>query len=98
MSGHVELNCNDDLDIRCVALDGRLDVNQLSATSKLRIAEGTPFESIVRGIGNHILYQRAGAPCDDFSLHGDEATACTTVIELNGMRSELTISVDAPGA
>ncbi|WP_290994841.1 helix-turn-helix transcriptional regulator [Gordonibacter sp.] len=98
VSGHVELNCNDDLDIRCVALDGRLDVNQLSATSKLRIAEGTPFESIVRGIGNHILYQRAGAPCDDFSLHGDEATACTTVIELNGMRSELTISVDAPGA
>lgn len=97
VSGHVELNCNDDLDISCVALDGRLDVNQLSATSKLHLPEGTPFESVVHGIGNHILYERAGAPCDDFSLHGDEAAACNTVIELNGMRSELTISTDTPG-
>lgn len=98
VSGHVELNCNDDLDIRCAALDGRLDVNQLSATSKLHIADDTPFESVVRGIGNHILYQRAGTPCDDFSLRGDEVAACTTIIELNGMRSELTISADTPGA
>lgn len=98
VSGHVELNCNDDLDIRCAALDGRLDVNQLSATSRLRIAEGTPFESVVHGIGNRILYERAGEPCDDFSLHGDEAAACGTAIELNGMRSELTICTDAQDA
>lgn len=98
VSGHVELNCNDDLDICCAALDGRLDVNQLSATSKLHLPEGASFESVVHGIGNHILYERAGAPCDDFSLHGDEAVACSTVIELNGMRSELTISTDAPDA
>ena len=98
VSGHVELNCNDDLDIRCTAFEGRLDVNQLSATSKLHISEGTPFESVVHGIGNCILYECAGAPCDDFSLHSDEAAACNTVIELNGMRSELTISTVMSGA
>lgn len=94
VSGHVELNSNEDLDIRCAGLDGRLDVNQVSATSKLFVEDGAPFASVVRGIGNRIFYERGGAPCDDFSIGGDESRDCETVFELNGMKSELLICVD----
>ena len=91
VTGHVELNSNEDMEIRCFFFGGRLDINQLSATSKLYVWEGMPFTSVVRGIGNHIFYEKSGVLCDDFSLKGDEAKECGNTFELNGMKSELII-------
>lgn len=91
-SGHIELNSNDDIEVSCFPLDGCLDINQVSATSRLYLPEGTVFASAVRGFGNHIFYEKGGVSCDDFSQSGDEVKSCENVIELNGMKSELIIN------
>ncbi|MEG0894249.1 MAG: helix-turn-helix domain-containing protein [Oscillospiraceae bacterium] len=91
VSGHIELNANNDAEIYCDCLNGTIDINQISATSKLFLPEGTNFKSIIRGINNHIMYNKGGTSCDNFSLQGDDAEECENVIELNGMKSELVI-------
>ena len=90
-SGRMELNCNQDMDIICHSLGGRLDVNQISAASKVRLPAGLPFVAVVRGRANTILYESDGKPTDDFSRKGDSAENCENVIELNGMNSEMII-------
>lgn len=92
VAGHVELDSNEDLEIRCQDFSGRLDINQISALSRLTLPADAAFVAVTRGIANRILYQKQGRPADDFSRKGEEAEACPTVIELNGMKSELTIS------
>lgn len=92
VSGHIEINCDQDMEILCRALTGRLDVNQLSASSKLRIDKNLAFQTVVRGMGNTIRYELDGKPIADFLQKGDAAENCDTVIELNGMKSELIVS------
>lgn len=89
--GWIELNSNQDIQIICGDMEGKLDVNQLSATSRLTLREGTGFLAQLRGIGNSIHYQRNGAAAEDFSLPEGQAQDCSLAIELNGMRSELAI-------
>lgn len=95
VSGRVELNGNVDMAIECKSLSGQLDVNQISAASKIFLPQDTAFLAVVRGIANHIYYEREGRPCADFSLSAEEASGCENVIELNGMKSELIISAVA---
>lgn len=91
LRGHIELNINQDMEIHCDGVEGRLDVNQLSATSRLALGEGTCFFTLLRGIANSIQYQRNGEAAEDFSLPEAQAQDCSLAIELNGMRSELVI-------
>lgn len=100
VTGHVELNCNLDMGLFCESLDGRLDVNQISATSRLTLPAGTPFLAVTRGLANSIRYEKDGEPAEPFSLDASGAQGCENVIELNGMKSELVInalSAPAPG-
>lgn len=86
--GNVELNCNLDLDIHCRTLNGAVEINQISATSRICVPEGVEFTAIAKGIGTSISYERDGKPAQDFSTPDAE-----NVIELNGMKSELVIAV-----
>lgn len=86
--GTVELNCNLDLDIHCCTLNGAVEINQISATSRICVPEGAEFTAIAKGIGTSISYERDGKPAQDFSTPDAES-----VIELNGMKSELVIAV-----
>ncbi len=94
-TGHIELNSNEDMQIHCENLSGRLDINQLSATSRLCLPADIPFLAVKRGIANSILYEMDGKPAEDFSVKGDAAEICENVIELNGVKSELIIAAAA---
>lgn len=91
VSGHVELNGNADMDILCGSLDGRLDINQISATSRLSLPAGLSFRAVTRGIANTILYKKDDVPTEDFSVMDTDETV-ENVIKLNGMKSELIIN------
>lgn len=81
--GHVEADTNQDLFVHCVTLPARLDINQLSSTSHLQIPRGEAIALRKRGIANHLV------------LDGVEKTAnAEHLVELNGMRSELTITTE----
>lgn len=81
--GHVEADTNQDVLIRCMTLPARLDVNQMNSTSRLQIPRGEAVTLRKRGIANHLV------------LDGVEETAnAEHLIELNGMRSELTITAE----
>lgn len=97
VTAHVELNSNEDMLIVCAGLDGRLDINQLSSTSRLMISENMEFFAVKKGIGNSIYYEREGSPCEDFSRKEGELDDQTSMVELNGMKSELIIeAVQSP--
>lgn len=84
--GAVELNCNLDMDILCRSLNGSVEINQVSATSRIRVPEETRFTAVVRGIGTSLSYERDGQRAEAFDTPDAE-----NVIELNGMKSELVI-------
>lgn len=84
--GTVEINCNLDMDVVCHSLNGEIAVNQVSATSKIHIPEGTEFTAVTRGIGTSISYEKEGRPAERF-----DAPDAENIIELNGMKSELVI-------
>lgn len=86
VTGTVEINCNLDMDIVCRTLDGAVEINQISATSRIHIPDGTPFSATARGIGTSLSYERHGSPTEAF-----DTPSAANVIELNGMRSELVI-------
>jgi transcriptional regulator with XRE-family HTH domain len=82
--GHVELDTNQDISVSCVTLPQRLDINQISATSSLCVPADSTLQLRKRGIGNHFVLDGVG-----------ESEAAEFLVELNGMRSELTISAQA---
>lgn len=90
--GHIEVNSNEDMDIVCKSINGRLDINQISATSKLHISDNIKFATITRGLANRIIFEKDGNTVDDFSAKDEERENCESIIELNGMKSELIIS------
>lgn len=78
--GHVELDTNQDVKVICATMPARLDVNQISGTSELRVPKDTLLSLRKRGFANH------------FVLDGvSEAEGAEHLVELNGMKSELTI-------
>lgn len=84
--GTLEINCNLDMNIVCNTLNGSVEVNQISATSRISVPENTGFTTVKKGIGTNISYEKNGKKADDFSTADSE-----NVIELNGMKSELVI-------
>lgn len=92
VSGWVSLDNNEDMEIRCNCLHGRLDVNQISSTSRVSLPADTPFQAVSRGIATRIFFEKDGKPTTDFSLQGEAAKACVNRIELNGLKSELIVN------
>lgn len=93
VTGTVEINCNLDMDITCRTLCGAVEVNQISAASRISVPEDTDFTAIVKGIGTSISYEKDGKHAEPFSIPDAD-----NVIELNGMKSELVICTAEKGA
>lgn len=84
--GTLEIDCNLDMNIVCNTLNGSVEINQISATSRICVPENAEFTAVKKGVGTSISYEKDGKKTDDFSNEGAE-----NVIELNGMKSELVI-------
>ena len=84
--GAFEIDCNLDMNIVCKSLNGSVEINQISATSRICVPENADFTAVKKGIGTSISYEKDGKKTDDFSTPDSE-----NVIELNGMKSELVI-------
>lgn len=86
ITGMVEINCNLDMHIACHSLNGQIAINQVSATSRIHIPDGTVFAAVTKGIGTSITYERDGKQAERFDTPGAD-----NLIELNGIKSELVI-------
>lgn len=86
VAGTVEIDCNLDMRIVCRSLCGAVEINQLSATSRIFVPEGTPFTAITKGRKTRISYEKDGRPAEPFGVED-----AGNVIELNGIKSELVI-------
>lgn len=86
VSGTVEINCNLDMEVVCRPLNGEVDINQVSATSKICIPENAVFTAVTKGIGTSISYEKDGRQAERFDTPDAE-----NIIELNGIKSELVI-------
>lgn len=86
ISGTVEIDCNLDMNIICRTLNGSVELNQISATSRISVPDGAVFAAVAKGIGTSISYEKDGKLTEPFSSDGSD-----NLIELNGMKSELII-------
>ena len=84
--GKVEIDCNLDMDVVCRSLKGEIAINQMLATSKISIPEGTVFTAVTKGIGTSISFEKNGKVTEPF-----DSPNADTIIELNGRKSELII-------
>lgn len=89
VSGTVEIDCNLDMEVFCYSLGGSVAINQVSATSKIHIPDGTVFTAVTKGIGTSISYEKGGKRADRF-----DTPDADNMIELNGIKSELVICMD----
>ena len=89
---HMELNSNEDMEISCQNFSGRLDINQLSSTSRLFLPDGLIFQTVTKGIANRILFGKDGTETEEFPLRGQGDSLSQVTIELNGVKSELVIA------
>lgn len=90
VTGTVEINCNLDMNILCLSLNGEVAVNQVSASSRISVPQDTPFHATAKGIGTKIYYEKNGSQTPPFCVPDTEA--CDNTIELNGVKSELMIT------
>ncbi len=60
ISGKVKINCNLDMEVLCNSLNSEVNINQISATSRMRIPENSLFTAITKGIGTNIYYEKNG--------------------------------------
>lgn len=86
VKGTVEIDCNLDMNIVCRTLNGKVDINQISASSKITVPESAAFTAVSKGRATSVYFERNGKRCDPFDLPDAE-----NIIELNGMKSELLI-------
>ena len=84
--GEMEIDSSLDMKVDCLSLTGSLALNQVAAVSRLTLPRGLAFAARKRGIGNALYFEEGGQRTEDFSDPEAE-----TVIELNGMKSELFI-------
>lgn len=89
VSGTVEIDCSLDMEVVCHSLKGEVAINQVSATSRIRIPEDTVFTAVTKGIGTSISYEKDGRQAERFDTPDAE-----NIIELNGIKSELVICTD----
>lgn len=87
--GHIELNNNLDSRIFLSHFKGELDLNQVSCSSKLYVPKDFQFASKKRCLTTKMTFEKNGQPTSDFSNPEADNT-----IELNGIKSELTIIQD----
>ena len=86
VAGAVEIDCSLDLNVDCRDLKGEIAINQVSAASRICVPESMAFTAVTKGIGTHIYYEKDGKSAAAF-----DSPKAENVIELNGMKSELTI-------
>ena len=85
IKSHIEIDTNEDAKLYVKNVEGALDINQLSATSKLYIASTDEFGFVTKGVLNKVL-------CKQDMLNIKEVSEePKLVIELNGIKSELFI-------
>lgn len=84
--GTVEFNCNLDMNIVCKSLNGSVELNQVCATSRIRLPEDVDFAAATKGIKTSISYEKDGKKTECFASEDSE-----NKIELNGIKSELVI-------
>lgn len=89
VSGTVEIDCNLDMEVVCRSLKGEVAINQVSATSRIHIPEGSVFTAVTKGVGTSISYEKDGGQAERFDTPDAE-----NVIQLNGIKSELVICMD----
>ena len=92
VSGTVEINCNLDMEVVCHSLKGEVDINQISATSRIHIPEDAVFTAVTKGIGTNISYKKDGRQTERFDTPDAE-----NIIELNVIKSELVICTFGKG-
>jgi len=85
--GDIEINSNMDMQVGLLSHEGSVEINQVSATSRICIPDDYKFRASRKGIATSIFYEKAGKRVDDFSTNDAE-----NYIELNGMKSELIIA------
>ena len=86
VAGIVEVNCNLDMDVICHSLNGNVEINQISATSRIGVPEGTDFIAQCKGIATSISYEKNNVAVPAFCSEESD-----NLIELNGVKSELVI-------
>ena len=85
-NSHIELDNNSPMEIYVADYTGRIDVNQISAKSRLHVPHEYAFKAVKKGIRTKLLFEDCGHLVDDFSVSESE-----NQIEINGINSELTI-------
>lgn len=85
IKSHIEIDTNEDAKLYVKNVEGALDINQLSATSKLYIASTDEFGFVTKGVLNKVLCKQ-----DTLNIK-DVSEEPKLVIELNGIKSELSI-------
>lgn len=86
--GHLDLSSSSDMNVVCDSIDGRIDINQINATSAIHIPKGSVYISKKKGNSNRIFYTSDGNPADAPINDGN----ANNVIELAGLNSELVIN------
>lgn len=85
IKSHIEIDTNEDAKLYVKNVEGALDINQLSATSKLYIASTDEFGFVTKGVLNKVLCKQ-----DMLNIKAVSEEP-KLVIELNGIKSELSI-------
>ena len=83
----VEINCNLDMSIDVVSHEGAIEINQISAISRIKVPSDFAFKAKRKGIATTIYYEKEGVRVEDFSSEDAD-----NYIELNGLKSELFIT------
>jgi len=86
VEGTVEVNCNLDMEVLCRTLNGSVEINQISATSRIGVPQNASFTAAAKGIGTSISYEKNGRRAEPFCVPEADNN-----IELNGIKSELII-------
>ncbi len=84
----IEIDSNLDMQICVVSHDGAIEINQVSATSRIVVPKDYIFRAAAKGIATKIYYEKQNKKVDNFS--NSEAD---NYIELNGIKSELVIEM-----
>lgn len=87
--GEIEIDSNLDMQINVASHEGAIEINQVSATSRICIPAEFEFRAATKGIATKIFYEKQGHKTEDFSNKESD-----NYIELNGMKSELVIEVE----
>ena len=83
----VEINCNLDMSVDVVSHEGAIEINQISAISRIKVPSDFTFKARRQGFATTIYYEKQGKRVEDFSSEDAD-----NYIELNGIKSELFIA------